>query len=62
MNRIKKETKTRFIKVHCNKCKNEQNIYSVVTTKVNCLVCNELLAEPTGGRSKIHAKVMELLS
>ncbi len=60
--RAKKECKTTFIKVRCNKCKNEQNIYSAVTTKVNCLVCDEPLAEPTGGRSKVHAKALETLS
>ena len=57
-----KESKTSFIKVRCNKCKNEQNIYNTITTKVHCLVCSELLAEPTGGRSKIHAKILENLS
>ncbi len=57
-----KETKSRFVKVHCNKCKNEQNVFSCVSTKVHCLVCNEPLAEPTGGRSKVHGKILEILS
>ncbi len=57
-----KVSKTKFVRVHCNKCKNEQNIYSCVTTKVHCLVCNELLAEPTGGGSDIKAKVLEMLN
>lgn len=60
--KAKKETKTTFLRIRCNKCKNEQNIFSCINTKVNCLVCNELLAEPTGGRTKIHAKVLETLS
>ncbi|HLC58275.1 MAG TPA: 30S ribosomal protein S27e [Candidatus Nanoarchaeia archaeon] len=57
-----KETKTKFIKVHCNKCKNEQNMFSAPTTKVHCLVCNEVLAEPSGGMAKIKAKVLEILN
>lgn len=57
-----KDTKTQFFKIHCNKCKNEQNIFSTITTKVHCLVCNELLAEPTGGKARIHGKVLETLS
>jgi small subunit ribosomal protein S27e len=56
------ETKSRFVRVHCKKCKNEQNIYSCASSKVYCLVCNELLAEPTGGRSKIHAQVLEIIN
>ena len=59
--KAKKETKTKFIRVRCNKCKNEQNIYSAVTHKVVCLVCEEVLAEPTGGKSRIHAKELEVL-
>ncbi len=58
----KKETKTKFVRVRCSKCKNEQNIYSAVSTKVLCLVCEEVLAQPTGGKSKINAKQLEVLS
>lgn len=57
-----KECKTNFVRVRCNKCKNEQNTFSNITTKVSCLVCGELIAEPSGGRSNIHAKVLEVLS
>ncbi len=56
-----KDSKTSFVKVRCNKCKNEQNVYSTVTSKVNCLVCGELMVEPTGGRGKFAAKVLEVL-
>ncbi|MEK6948223.1 MAG: 30S ribosomal protein S27e [Nanoarchaeota archaeon] len=59
--KAKKETKTKFLKVRCQKCKNEQNIYSAVSHKVTCLVCEEVLAEPTGGKSRIHAKEVEVL-
>lgn len=56
-----KEPKTSFIRVRCEKCKNEQNIFSNASNKVTCLVCGELVAEPKGGRSKIHAKILEVL-
>lgn len=59
---MKNECKTKFVKVHCNKCKNEQNIFSCVSSKVECLVCGELLAEPCGGRSKIKGKILEILN
>lgn len=57
-----RETKSKFVKVRCEKCKNEQNIFSAVTTKVDCLVCGENLAEPTGGKTKFKGKVLENLA
>ena len=56
-----KETKTKFMKVRCEKCKNEQNVFSAVTTKVDCLVCGENLAESTGGKTKFKGKIIEQL-
>ncbi len=47
-----------FIKVKCEKCKNEQIIFERPATVVKCLVCEEVLAEPTGGKAKIKAKVL----
>jgi len=53
--------KSRFIKVECPKCKNKFIIFGKASTKINCLVCNNKIAEPTGGKSKIYAKVIEVL-
>jgi len=58
---MKAETKTKFIKIKCEKCKNEQNIFSNISTKINCLVCGEILAEPRGGKAKIKAQIVEVL-
>lgn len=55
------EPNSKFIKVRCNKCKNEQTIFGKSSTKVKCLVCDEILVEPSGGKSKIKAQVLELL-
>ena len=51
---------SRFIKVRC-KCKNEQVIFGNASTSVTCLVCNEQLAAPTGGKSAIAGRVLEVL-
>jgi small subunit ribosomal protein S27e len=56
------ELKSRFIKVRCEKCKNEQIIFSKSATPVKCLVCSEMLAEPTGGAAKIIGHILEVLS
>ncbi len=47
-----------FIKVKCEKCKNEQVIFEKTATIVKCLVCGEVLAEPTGGKARIRAKIL----
>ncbi|NOX71495.1 MAG: 30S ribosomal protein S27e [Candidatus Micrarchaeota archaeon] len=45
---------SRFIKVKCKKCKNEQVIFEKPATVVKCLVCGEVISEPTGGKGSIH--------
>lgn len=53
---------SRFVKVRCIKCKNEQIIFGKSASKVKCLVCGEVLAESTGGKAKIKGQVLEVLS
>ena len=47
-----------FIKVKCEKCKNEQIIFERPAMEVKCLVCGNVLAESTGGKARIKAKVL----
>ncbi len=56
-----KEPKSKFIKVRCSKCKNEQIIFGKSASKITCLVCSETLAEPTGGKTQIKARILEVL-
>jgi len=56
-----REPTSKFIKVRCPKCKNEQIIFGKTTSDVACLVCGKVLAEPTGGKSKIKARILEVL-
>jgi len=53
--------KSKFVKVRCKKCKNEQIIFGKIATEVQCLVCSSVLASPSGGKSKIKARVLEVL-
>ena len=57
---MNKEPISKFIKVRC-KCKNEQIIFGKSSTEVKCLVCNQVLASPAGGKARIKAKVTEVL-
>jgi small subunit ribosomal protein S27e len=49
---------SKFVKVKCEKCKNEQMVFERAASKVKCLVCGELLAEPTGGKARLNVKVL----
>jgi len=55
------QPKTKFIKIRCNKCKNEQIMFENASNEVKCLVCGEIMATPTGGKAKITARVLEVL-
>lgn len=61
MKNILSETTSKFIKIRCPKCKNEQVMFGKASTIVKCLVCDKVLAEPTGGKSRVKARVLEVL-
>ena len=61
MDELIQEPKSRFIKIRCPKCKNEQIICGKPSTKIKCLVCEKILAEPTGGKGRIKARILEVL-
>ena len=56
-----KEPNSKFVKIRCPKCKNEQIIFGKASSEIKCLVCGKILAEPTGGKSKIKARILEVL-
>ena len=58
---VTKEPESKFIKIRCPKCKNEQIMFGKASTVVNCLVCGKQLATPSGGRAKVKARVLEVL-
>lgn len=60
--RIFREPQSKFIKLRCTKCKNEQIIFGKLATVVHCLVCEKILAEPSSGKGKIRAKILEVLT
>jgi len=52
---------SKFLKVRCNKCKNEQIIFGNAANSIKCLVCGEMMATSTGGKTKVEARVLEVL-
>ena len=58
---MSKELTSKFIKVRCPKCKNEQVIFGKSASVVKCLVCGREIAEPTGGKTNVNARILEVL-
>jgi len=54
--------KSRFLKVACLKCKNEQIVFNKVAKDVTCLVCGNILVKATGGKSIIKSKILKVLT
>jgi small subunit ribosomal protein S27e len=52
---------SRFLKVKCSKCGNEQSVFERSSMIIKCNVCDEVLAEPSGGKIKIKAEVTQVL-
>ena len=53
---------SKFLRVKC-KCGNEQNIFGNAAKSVSCLVCNEVVATPSGSRVEVTegCKVLKVL-
>ncbi len=50
--------KSKFLRVKCPDCGNEQIIFSHATSIVRCNVCEATLAEPSGGKASIKGEVV----
>ena len=54
---LKPEPKSKFQKVQCGECNEEQIVYSHASTVVTCNSCGNEIAKPSGSVSSIHGKV-----
>jgi small subunit ribosomal protein S27e len=54
--------KSKFLKVLCKKCKNEQIIFSKSAVLIKCSKCGEILVEPAGGKARIKGRIIKVLS
>ncbi|MBR9681936.1 MAG: 30S ribosomal protein S27e [Candidatus Altiarchaeota archaeon] len=55
-----KKPKSKFIRVKCSQCKNEQTVFNKPATEVKCLVCAKVLMKSTGGKGKAESKVVQV--
>ena len=58
MVQLNRENRSKFCRVKCPDCENEQLIFEKASTVVDCAVCGHILAEPTGGKANIKAEIL----
>ncbi|MDY6766094.1 MAG: 30S ribosomal protein S27e [Candidatus Nanohaloarchaea archaeon] len=51
-----------FVTVKCDGCGNEQVVFSKPASDINCVVCDDLLAESTGGKADFKSQVVETVA
>ena len=56
-----KKPSSKFIKVRCSDCENEQVLFDKASIPVSCHICGSKLAIPAGGKAKIKARILEVL-
>ena len=54
--------RSKFLRVKCEDCSNEQIVFDRAATVVNCQVCGATLARPTGGKAAIRGEVVGVVA
>ena len=52
--------RTKFLRVKCNGCGNEQTIFSAASSKVMCLACNQELAQTGSSKIRVKTKIIHV--
>lgn len=53
-----RENRSRFFRVRCPDCENEQVVFEKASTRVDCIVCGRVLAKPAGGKARLEAEIL----
>ncbi|HUU76056.1 MAG TPA: 30S ribosomal protein S27e [Methanoregulaceae archaeon] len=61
MVRQSRVNRSKFFRVKCPDCENEQVVFEKASTVVDCVVCGKVLAEPSGGKAHIKADILAAL-
>ena len=56
-----KKPASKFIKVRCKDCENEQVLFNKSSSVVSCHICGSKLALPKGGKAEIHGEILETI-
>ena len=52
---------SRFLVVECSECGNKQTIFSKAAGVVKCVKCGNVLAEPGASKSRVKAKIVNVV-
>jgi len=58
---ISLKTQSRYFKVKCRDCGNEQPVFDKCQSVITCLVCGASLSKPRGGAAEIKAEILGVL-
>jgi small subunit ribosomal protein S27e len=61
MVRLNRENRSKFYRVKCPDCENEQIVFANASTVVDCQVCGHILAEPRGGKANFKVEILAQL-
>ena len=61
MVRVIRENRSKFYKVKCSDCENEQTVFEKASTTVKCVVCGHDLSTPAGGKASCKAEIISEL-
>jgi len=56
---LNRENRSRFVRIRCPDCENEQIIFEKASSTINCLVCGSIISKPSGGKAIISAEIIE---
>ena len=56
-----RKTESKFIKVRCKDCENEQVLFDKAATVVFCHICGSKLAIPSGGKAILKGELLEVI-
>jgi small subunit ribosomal protein S27e len=55
------QPRSRFLRVKCPDCGNEQIVFGNISVTVRCNVCGTSLADPRGGKARVRGEIVGVL-
>lgn len=52
---------SKFLRVKCPDCGNEQITFSHSTNPVHCNICGAILVKPSGGKAEVNGEIVAVL-
>jgi len=52
---------SKFIKVRCKDCENEQVLFNKSSSVVSCHICGSKLALPKGGKAEVRGEILDTI-